>query len=205
MKEKILEELRNKYSTLGPSKEMLDGYATWLASTITNEDGIAKAVADLEPIFKLSQKEADKMRAKYKKEAEQRESDDNSKKTDTPDVDNFNVMFKTFMEEFKTMKEDMATWKSKTKKDGRMADINEAIRDLPDSFKTAYRSHPIDNLSDEGFKALIDGIKDEVKKFKEAQKQDGAFYKPPFSKNGGGDAQDFEDKTIDEAVDNMFD
>jgi len=49
MKEKILESLKTKYKHLGLGQKVLEGFATRLAKTITEEDQIEKAVDDVEP------------------------------------------------------------------------------------------------------------------------------------------------------------
>lgn len=65
MKQKILTELKNKYSHLGLSKEALDGVASVLEKTIKSEDEIETAVSGVEGMLKVFQSDADRARTEY--------------------------------------------------------------------------------------------------------------------------------------------
>lgn len=65
MKEKIVKELKNKYSNLGLGEKAFNGVASFLEKTVTNEDDIANAVAgdDVKALLTAIQGETDKLRA----------------------------------------------------------------------------------------------------------------------------------------------
>lgn len=65
MKQKILTELKNKYSHLGLSKEASDGVASVLEKTIKSEDEIETAVSGVEGMLKVFQSDADRARTEY--------------------------------------------------------------------------------------------------------------------------------------------
>ncbi|MBQ3690913.1 MAG: hypothetical protein II937_13780 [Bacteroidales bacterium] len=89
MKDKILEALKTKYSSLGLSKEVLDGYADYLSSSITEEAGIEDGIAQIENLLKIQQKEFDKIRTTAKKKAEEEKTTtaDESPKKNTANTD----------------------------------------------------------------------------------------------------------------------
>lgn len=64
MKEKIANALKTEYANLGLSKEALDGVASFLEKTVTDEEGIATAVKEgyVSGLLKTMQKESDRLR-----------------------------------------------------------------------------------------------------------------------------------------------
>ena len=62
MKEKILENLKNKYSNLGFGQKAFDGVALYLEKTITDEAQIETAISGVEPLLKAFQSDIDKVR-----------------------------------------------------------------------------------------------------------------------------------------------
>lgn len=67
MKDKILQQLKTKYSNLGLSVKTLEGFAEQLATTVTDETQIEGAVQGAEFYLKIAQAEADRVRQDSKK------------------------------------------------------------------------------------------------------------------------------------------
>ena len=65
MKTKILSALKTKYSNLGFNAKALDGVASVLEKTITEESQIDDAVANVEGLLKVFQAENDRQRTEY--------------------------------------------------------------------------------------------------------------------------------------------
>ena len=65
MKEKIMTALKTKYSNLGFSAKALDGVASVLEKTVTDESQIETAVSGVEPLLKVFQAESDRARTEY--------------------------------------------------------------------------------------------------------------------------------------------
>lgn len=65
MKEKIMTALKTKYSNLGFSAKALDGIASVLEKTVTDESQIETAVSGVEPLLKVFQAESDRARTEY--------------------------------------------------------------------------------------------------------------------------------------------
>lgn len=65
MKTKILNALKTKYSNLGFNAKALDGVASVLEKTITEESQIDDAVANVEGLLKVFQAENDRQRTEY--------------------------------------------------------------------------------------------------------------------------------------------
>lgn len=62
MKQKILEALKTKYSKFGFSQKVLDGVASALEKTITDESKIEEHIDGLEPLFAVFQSDGDRSR-----------------------------------------------------------------------------------------------------------------------------------------------
>lgn len=65
MKTKILGALKTKYANLGFNQKALDGVASVLEKTITEEAQIDDAVANIEPMLKVFQADIDRMRTEH--------------------------------------------------------------------------------------------------------------------------------------------
>lgn len=65
MKEKILTALKTKYSNLGFSSKVLDGIASSIEKSVTDESQIETAISGVEPFLKVFQSEADRARTEY--------------------------------------------------------------------------------------------------------------------------------------------
>lgn len=65
MKEKILAALKTKYSNLGFGAKVLDGVASILEKSVTDESQIETAVGGIEPLLKVFQSDADRARTEY--------------------------------------------------------------------------------------------------------------------------------------------
>ena len=65
MKEKILAALKTKYSNLGFGAKVLDGVASILEKSVTDESQIETAVGGVEPLLKVFQSDADRARTEY--------------------------------------------------------------------------------------------------------------------------------------------
>ncbi len=74
MKDKILKELKTKYSHLGFSAEVLENVATLLGTYVTEDDKIANAVSGAEPMLKSFQSNADGRVATFKNESAKHKS-----------------------------------------------------------------------------------------------------------------------------------
>jgi hypothetical protein len=62
MKEKILAALKTKFASFGFKDKTLEGYADYLAKSVTKEEDIENAVSGLEPVLKATQPEIDNLR-----------------------------------------------------------------------------------------------------------------------------------------------
>lgn len=65
MKEKILVALKTKYSNLGFGAKALDGVASILEKSVTDESQIETAVSGVEPFLKVFRSDADRARTEY--------------------------------------------------------------------------------------------------------------------------------------------
>jgi hypothetical protein len=65
MKEKILTVLKTKYSNLGFSSKVLDGIASSIEKSVTDESQIETAVGGIESILKVFQSDFDRARTEY--------------------------------------------------------------------------------------------------------------------------------------------
>lgn len=65
MKEKILTALKTKYSNLGFSSKVLDGIASSIEKSVTDESQIETAVGGIESILKVFQSDFDRARTEY--------------------------------------------------------------------------------------------------------------------------------------------
>ena len=213
MKEKILEALKTKYSSLGLSKEVLDGYADYLSSSITEETGIEDGIAKIENLLKIQQKEFDKIRTTAKKKAEEDKATqaDESPKKNTVNTD---IEQKTEDKEkpVKTEKadtpepkkeEEIPSWAKALlgkveqlekrnsendraqRIDKRRKAIEEIEKNLQPTDKTNFKYVQLD-MSDEDFESFK-AERSEIAKQKETESnQRAAVIKPPVVNNNDG-------------------
>lgn len=83
MKEKILQELKTKYSNLGLSDEVLGSVAEFLAKSVTKDEEVSNAVSGAELTLKTFQSQFDKIRGE--KSTMQKELDELKKKVNPND------------------------------------------------------------------------------------------------------------------------
>lgn len=65
MKEKILAALKTRYSNLGFGAKALDGVAAIMEKSVTDESQIETAIGGVEPLLKVFQSDADRVRTEY--------------------------------------------------------------------------------------------------------------------------------------------
>lgn len=196
MKEKILEALKNKYSNLGLSKDVLDGFAEFLSLSITEESGIEEGVAKIEGILKTQQKEYDKIRAAAAKKKDE-EVKKEEKKTDepTPKQDEkkdpapkkdaeMPEWAKTLMGEVTGLKQKISERDKAAIIETRRKQVTAIVSKLPQSVQKAYERMNLD-LSDEDFEALKTSITEEVGTMEKDIAAKSSLSKPPFV--GGND------------------
>jgi len=87
MKDKILQQLKTKYSNLGLSVKTLEGFAEQLANGVTDETQIEGAVQGAEFYLKIAQAEADRVRQDVKKNTttQQQQATEPPKNNDVPE------------------------------------------------------------------------------------------------------------------------
>lgn len=112
MKSKIREALKNKYSNLGFSEKTLDGVAEYLSTTITEEEKINEGLTGVEPILKVFQGEADRLR-QAKADAEKAAAE-LAKPKDEPKKDEPNPMEK-ILETINALNSKIETLETQTK------------------------------------------------------------------------------------------
>lgn len=196
MKDKILEMLKTKYSNLGLSKDILDGYADYLSASITEDTGIEAGIASIEPLLKIQQKELDKVRAKAKKDEEVKKSpnDDEKKEvvkkdpqTDEKD-DEIPAWAKKLTEDLSTLKQKLADSDKAKVIDTRKGEISKIVAKLPASVKKAYERMNFD-VSDEDYEQLKTSIESEVKDIEKDFTTKKSLFTPPFHTTGEHDKE----------------
>lgn len=226
MKEKILEALKTKYSSLGLSKEVLDGYADYLSSSITEETGIEDGIAGIEPLLKIQQKEFDKIRTTAKKKAEEEKTppanESQKKTTEKPDIEQKNEgaekpvkTEKTDEKEPDGSKEEIPSW-AKTllgkveqlekrnsendraqRIDKRRKAIEEIEKNLQPTDKTNFKYVQLD-MSDEDFESFKAERSEIAKKKETESNQRAAVSKPPVVNNNDGSKPQISKEKADE-------
>lgn len=207
MKEKILEALKTTYSNLGLSKDILDGYAEYLSTTITEETGIEAGVKAIEPLLKQQQKEFDKIRTALKKAEEvKKESpkadDDKVAKKESPETSEKKAKPESQPQpEPKPQGEEMPEYLKKlmasvdylTKRAAdedkakvmasRKSEMSKIVSKLPDSIKKAYERINLD-VSDDDFEQLKTTVEGEVKSMEKDLAAKRSVFSPPFQSDG---------------------
>lgn len=210
MKDMILEAMRNKYSSLGLSKDILNGYATALAAVVNDASGIPAAVESLEPVLKLVQSDNDRLRAKVKEAedaaANAKKNPEPANQTETPKPatdDAVPAWAKGLIDRLDSMEKRQVAADLKSKADSRTAIIKNAISSLPETLQPSYMRCDYGNMAEEDFNKTLEQIKTEVSEITTELSAQGAVFKPPFVSTGGN-PKELPDKTIDEVVDAMF-
>lgn len=203
MKDKILEMLKTKYSNLGLSKDILDGYADYLSASITEDTGIEAGIASIEPLLKIQQKELDKVRAKAKKDEEVKKSpnDDEKKEVvkkdpqtdekvekDKKKDDEIPAWAKKLTEDLSTLKQKLADSDKAKVIDTRKGEISKIVAKLPASVKKAYERMNFD-VSDEDYEQLKTSIESEVKDIEKDFTTKKSLFTPPFHNTGEHDKE----------------
>ena len=201
MKEKILEVLRTKYSNLGLSKDILDGYAEYLSATVTEENGIEAAVAAIEPLLKQQQKEFDKIRTQKKAEEVKKESpkEKEPEKTEKQEVapepekvkpeqpkekeeEKPPKWLKKFTDRIEQLENEVKQRDKTAMLDKRRAEVNSIVSKLPQSVQSLYYRTNLD-ISDEEYEELKTTIANEVDETMKVFSKNSVF-KPPFVGDG---------------------
>lgn len=212
MEEKIFEMLKTKYSNLGLSNDVLNGYAKYLAASVTEEAGIDAAVATIEPLLKMQQKEYDKIRAAQKKAEEVKK--DNEKKDNEPIVKNEVIKnekkekeekkndeipewAKTLIKDFSSIKKDLSDRDHAEIISKRRAEVESITSKLPDSVKKAYSRMNLD-VSDEDYEALKTSLTTEVEETMKEFNQKRSIFSPPYAGGGENDGNPISKKEADE-------
>lgn len=145
MKEKILVALKTKYSNLGFGAKALDGVASILEKSVTDESQIETAVSGVEPFLKVFQSDADRARTEYnalkglydelkaKAEASAAEGGRQGKKTE-PEDDEEPTWFKAYKkqqeERYNAIKTESDTLKAEKAKSERANLITAKAKEL---------------------------------------------------------------------------
>ena len=145
MKEKILAALKTRYSNLGFGAKALDGVAAILEKSVTDESQIETAVGGVEPLLKVFQSDADRVRTEYnalkgqydelkaKVEASAAEGGRQGKKTE-PDDDEEPAWFKAYKkqqeERYNAIKAESDTLKAEKAKNDRANLISAKAKEL---------------------------------------------------------------------------
>lgn len=203
MKEKILEALKTKYSNLGLSKDVLNGYADYLTSSITEEEGIEDGVAKIEGLLKIQQKEYDKIRAIKKKAEEvkapiaeeptdkkepEKKIEQKTEKSEKKVVEEIPEWAKILLGKVEQLEKRNADYDKATKIETRRKDISNIVGKLPTSLKKAYERMNLD-IADDEFETLKTSITEEVGELEKEISQKNAITKPPLAKNSDGSKQ----------------
>lgn len=215
MKEKILEALKTKYSNLGLSKETLDGYADYLALSVTEEEGIADAVAKIEGLLKIQQSENDKIRTATRRKAEEVKKPEAEtivvKKDAAKDPDPEPAPKK----EAEGKDNEIPDWAKKllgkvellekrnSERDrqniieARRKSINDIVGKLPSAVRIAYDRMNLD-IDDDDYEALKTSIAAEVGNLEKELSQKSAVTKPPLQGSGNDNPKPMSKETADE-------
>jgi len=143
MKEKILAALRLKYKNLGFSEKAIDGCATYLEQTVTEEDKIDGAVTAVEPMLKVFQGEIDGRvtaavkkakeeggQQQQKKEGEESTPDPNKQQEEVP------AWAKTLIDANKVLETKLAQIEQGKSTDTRRQTLEAKLKDVSDAVKT---------------------------------------------------------------------
>lgn len=185
MRQKILEQLKTKYSDKGFSKEALGGVASYLEKTVTDESQIETAVSGVEPLLKVFQADADRARNEYatlkaerdnlKKQVDESAAAGGGQSNHEPDEKEpawFTAYKQQQEERFNTLKQESETLKAEKSKAERAAQISEAAKKYGIPEKFVSRFSPAEDADlDEYFKGVKQDFADEGFEFSEPPTQ----------------------------------
>jgi hypothetical protein len=212
MKEKILEALKTKYSNLGLSKETLDGYADYLALSVTEEEGIADAVAKIEGLLKIQQSENDKIRTATRRKAEEvkkpeaetivvkdaAKDPEPAPKKEAEGKDNeIPDWAKKLLGKVELLEKRNSERDRQNIIEARRKSINDIVGKLPSAVKIAYDRMNLD-IDDDDYEALKTSIASEVETLEKELSQKSAVTKPPLQGGGNGNPKPMSKETADE-------
>lgn len=203
MKEKILQALKTKYKNLGFSEKALDGVATYLTTSVTEENQIETAILGVENLLKMFQSEQDSLRG-GKTDAEKKlaelqkqieilggKKEPEPPKKDLDLGDDAPAWAKALAEQNKNLAEQNKMFAEQLNKmsaekitNSRKATIDELIKNLPEQLKKPYARMNFDNVSDDDFAKQVEEIKGDVETIgKELGKSGLVFGAPAANKN----------------------
>lgn len=218
MKNKVLDALKQKFSNLGMSDQILTSVAEMVVNSIQEESEIEGAITKYEPLLKVMQSESDKLRtaaAKKKQEQtqtqKQEQPEDHHGAGDPPEpnknqnIDNPDQMpewAKGLVSAVSTLTNKIQTIEGEKITTQRKSIIDNIIRDLPQSLKSAYLRTDYANLSDDDFNALKADITQEMEDINKEIGIKGGLFKTPF---GGTKQQRQEQGKSDKEIDSIVD
>lgn len=198
MFEKILQELKTKYSHLGLSEKILKVWAKKLSLTVKEETEIATAIeaieADLEIIQSLTdqnrtlQAELKKLQEGGKKE-EPKESEPPKDSEEPKEDDKIPAWAKVLIEQNKTTQEQLAAFQSEKRQEKSAKTFVEKAKELGIS-ETFYKSHVRREFKDDDeMTEFLNALKEDMDEFR---KEIGAadlksHTSPIFGKAAGKD------------------
>lgn len=196
MKNKVLDALKQKFSNLGMSDQILSSVAEMVVNSIQEESEIEGAITKYEPLLKVMQSESDKLRtaaAKKKQEQiqtqKQEQTEDHHGAGNPPEpnknhnIDNPDQMpewAKDLVSAVSTLTNKIQTIEGEKISTQRKSVIDNIIKDLPQSLKSAYLRTDYAKLSDEDFNALTADITKEMENINKEIGIKGGLFKTPF-------------------------
>lgn len=204
LKEKILEQLKTKYKQLGLSAKILEGFATRLAKTVTEEDKIEEAVNDVEPELQIWQSVLDANRkevADLKKQLADKKAEpakgDDPKPTDNPKQepkpDDTPEWAKALMSEVQALKSDKVITTRKSQ-------YESILKDVKDEKMKANKLAAFDRYTfkdDEDYNSFIESEKQFLSDFTQQQAAESLKTgRPMVSQQSSGKMSDIDSKTL---------
>lgn len=210
MKDKIFEYLRTTFAELGLSSKLLEGYAEYLSTITSDEDGIAAAAETIKPLLMLQQSETDKLRQKYadeaKKQRQQKEAESDEQQTKKnaqkqiedkekdKEKESGNKKQESEMPEYvlKLMKEVSDLKTSLQNRDraveigNRRKEIDKLVSKLPKSVQKAYSRMDLD-IAEDDYNELKTSISKEVEETLGEITIKKAAFNPPYAGDGNQD------------------
>lgn len=200
MKEKVLQALKPKVSSLGFSKDELEGVAETISTNLTDEsteEQINQAIDAVIPFLKVSQSMATRVINQQKKETSKKEETSKSEKKEEVSDPEEPAWFKTYREE--TDKKFSALIESKAK-ETRKAQFIQKLDGLSDAQKER-KLKDFDRMSfkdDDDFTSYLTELEETVKaEIQEASNENlGKIGRPLSGKKNNGQATDDEVKEV---------
>lgn len=169
MREKVLNELKNKFKDLGFGATELGVFADFITPMVENEDKIGETIDKAEPLLKMFQQNTDRLRGeKSKAEKEMKKLKDQlnalADKDDKPEgakgkddtKDETPVWAKAILDRLTALEGEKVQTSRKTK-------LEKAIEKLPDSLKKIYGHIDLKTLDDDGYNSLLEEVTQEAK------------------------------------------